>query len=164
MFIFSWPLSVLCTTSTEENIAQSTGAVELFIYHGGRKGKGSVKRVSANMTNQLLSDLPLALRFVKSRPKRGFCRRHEPSLRVNVSGTPSIARAWLDDAWKGAISGVMFRNAPSSSPDPRQRPSLDCCIALCDAHSTDSSSKPSPVNRGRKANATIVGDCVRGSS
>lgn len=37
---------------------------------------------------------------------------------------------------------------------------LNCCHALCDVHSTNSSPKPSLANRGRKANMTIVGDCV----
>jgi len=35
--------------------------LKLFIYYGGREGKRSVKRVSANIANQLLSNLPFAL-------------------------------------------------------------------------------------------------------
>lgn len=139
------------------------GTVYIF---GGWEGKRSVKRMSANIANQLLSNQSTSRSHcVKSRlePKRSFCRRHEPSLRVNVNGILSIARAWLNDAWKGVISSVMFRNArPSSHPLERDRWIV---ALLCTTHTRLTRHRKCHrwIGRG-KGTRTIVGDCVRGST
>lgn len=82
------------TSVPGENVAQSTGWNCLYIEGGIRQTCPSANTAREPTTLQSLP-LSLSLCFVKScpGPKRSFCRRHEPSLRVNVSDTLSMARA-----------------------------------------------------------------------
>lgn len=137
-----------------------------------QEGEIRQTRTSANTANLLPSDLTTypsrSPCFVKSCPGskllsltraifEGQCQRH------TVDGERTV------DASKGTISDVMFRNAyhstlPLFSFGEREKTSLNCCHALCDVHSTDSSPKPSPANRGRKASMTIAASTTNTTS